>query len=439
MATQSELYREIKKMLHNREISNASASSIVSRYAGGLSARALKLRFKHLIHRLLHSSRFPAVNFAAGADTFYKNYAKEISSDGKDILLISHEMTLTGAPRALLSLAVELRQAGLRPLIVSLRGGGLLPEAEAAGIEVKVDPLFFSTFSGREFTAGKVIATFPTTVYNTLDVIVKAPRLPEGASTRTIGWIHEAVQGYEKAEGIERFDEAVRLLDEVYAVSGLAAEIAAERCNGAKNIGILPICILPAECASRTNPQGSLGVAGRRMRFLVAGSISHWKGCDIVDIAISMLPKSLRNRIRVEFAGAPTESNVVESLKAHGSELVVLTGQMPHDELAEHMRKSDVVLCPSLDESLSMVCIEAMQMGKPVITTDATGISSFMRNMRDGIIVNAGSAKALAEAMRLAVENPDAMAELGIEGKNVYLSNFTPGHFREAVRKIFVK
>ena len=53
--------------------------------------------------------------------------------------------------------------------------------------------------------------------------------------------------------------------------------------------------------------------------------------------------------------------------------------------------------------------------------------------------MNAGSAKALAEAMRLAVENPDAMAELGIEGKNVYLSNFTPGHFREAVRKIFVK
>lgn len=156
MATQSERYREIKKMLHNREISNASASSIVSRYAGGLSAVALKLRFKHLIHRLLHSGRFQAVNFADGADTFYKNCAKEISPDGKDILLISHEMTLTGAPRALLSLAVELRQAGLRPLIVSLRGGGLLPEAEAAGIEVKVDPLFFQHFQDVNSQPGKL-------------------------------------------------------------------------------------------------------------------------------------------------------------------------------------------------------------------------------------------------------------------------------------------
>lgn len=41
----------------------------------------------------------------------------------KDVLLVSHEMSLTGAPRALLTLAVELKAVGYNPVIFALKTG----------------------------------------------------------------------------------------------------------------------------------------------------------------------------------------------------------------------------------------------------------------------------------------------------------------------------
>ncbi|MBP1540816.1 MAG: hypothetical protein ILA25_01430 [Prevotella sp.] len=56
----------------------------------------------------------------------------------KRILLVSHELTQTGAPRALLSLALMLRELGAEVEMVSLSDGEIQQEIVDAGLICRI-------------------------------------------------------------------------------------------------------------------------------------------------------------------------------------------------------------------------------------------------------------------------------------------------------------
>jgi len=81
--------------------------------------------------------------------------------------------------------------------------------------------------------------------------------------------------------------------------------------------------------------------------------------------------------------------------------------------VAAAMRQADFFALPSIEDACALVVLEAMATGLPVITTTNNGSGEVIQDTVDGLIVPAGDAGPLAEAIRRLVEQPDLRRQLG--------------------------
>ncbi len=99
---------------------------------------------------------------------------------------------------------------------------------------------------------------------------------------------------------------------------------------------------------------------------------------------------------------------------------VVAVGPQPAARLRNFYAASDVVVIPSVAtrtvrETWSLVANEAMNQGKPIIATDAVGAvaGGLIRHERNGLVVPAGDAHALAAALRRLHDDRELRMRLG--------------------------
>jgi glycosyltransferase involved in cell wall biosynthesis len=77
----------------------------------------------------------------------------------------------------------------------------------------------------------------------------------------------------------------------------------------------------------------------------------------------------------------------------------------------------DAVVQPTLQEAFSQVMIEALWMGKPLVTTDVSGAVDVIRDGENGLLVPKGDPVALAAAVERLVYDGDFRARLGARGQ----------------------
>ncbi len=80
-------------------------------------------------------------------------------------------------------------------------------------------------------------------------------------------------------------------------------------------------------------------------------------------------------------------------------------GEMERISFAGQLRQARVTVVPSRYESFSMIALESMSLGVPVILTDRCGIADHLRTMEDCIVVPYGDVARLSDALRLLLEN----------------------------------
>lgn len=85
----------------------------------------------------------------------------------------------------------------------------------------------------------------------------------------------------------------------------------------------------------------------------------------------------------------------------------------------------DVTVLPSLYEGLPLCVIESLAMGKPVIATAIDGTPEIIIPQKTGLLVPARDPQALVEAIRYALENPNAMKLLGENGRRFVQDMFS--------------
>jgi glycosyltransferase involved in cell wall biosynthesis len=182
-------------------------------------------------------------------------------------------------------------------------------------------------------------------------------------------------------------------------------------------------------------------------RFLYAGYLTKRKGIDVLLRAWSALQnvghgaRSMELGARKENeseargkgreakgAGQEDKGNGLEALGAGLAELrlvgggeqphnlppgVVCLGQTPREALLREMSEADVFVFPSLFEGFALVILEAMAAGLPVITTPNTAGPDLIEDGKEGLIVPAGDANALREAMQSLLHNPERARSMG--------------------------
>ena len=114
-------------------------------------------------------------------------------------------------------------------------------------------------------------------------------------------------------------------------------------------------------------------------------------------------------------------------------------GEMNHSDLLNFLSSVDVLLCPSLDDPMPIVCTEAMMFSKPVIVSTNTGTASFIQEGVNGYVVKAGDAEELAKAIERAVVEKDKLTEMGKQARLVYEQNFTFEKFEDNIRRMIIE
>lgn len=104
---------------------------------------------------------------------------------------------------------------------------------------------------------------------------------------------------------------------------------------------------------------------------------------------------------------------------------VLLAGPQPPEAVRAHYAGSDVVVLPSVPtrdflEPWGLVVNEAFHQGRPVIASTAVGAvaGGLVRDGRNGLVVPAGDAGALAAALRRLHDDPALRARLGEQARS---------------------
>jgi len=98
---------------------------------------------------------------------------------------------------------------------------------------------------------------------------------------------------------------------------------------------------------------------------------------------------------------------------------VVLLGTVPDDELPGWYHAADAFVFPSVKEGWGLVTLEALAAGLPVITTDLPVFHEYLTDGEGVLMVPAGDASALAEAMRRVASDGDLRSRLAAAGPAV--------------------
>ena len=100
------------------------------------------------------------------------------------------------------------------------------------------------------------------------------------------------------------------------------------------------------------------------------------------------------------------------------------------------MRETDVIVSPSRDEAMPTVTIlEAMGLGKALITTIVGGALEVLVEGENALLVRPEAPDVLATAIRRLIEDPALAGELGKKARETYEKNFTMERFGQEFRQ----
>jgi glycosyltransferase involved in cell wall biosynthesis len=89
------------------------------------------------------------------------------------------------------------------------------------------------------------------------------------------------------------------------------------------------------------------------------------------------------------------------------------------DDVREVIAESSVYVLPSYREGTPRTVLEAMSMGRPVITTDVPGCRDTVVDGENGYLVPVRDPVALAGAMERFISNPNLISEMGQRGREL--------------------
>uniref|UniRef100_UPI003FF11785 glycosyltransferase family 4 protein n=1 Tax=Lachnospira sp. TaxID=2049031 RepID=UPI003FF11785 len=145
------------------------------------------------------------------------------------------------------------------------------------------------------------------------------------------------------------------------------------------------------------------------VRFLLAGTLSSLKGIDVLAEAIRTLPEVYHERSEYIFVGnmSTAEEGILEDLLTLDNEYdnVKIYDSLNHDDIYRLYDKVSVVVVPSRLEPTSAVAVEGLMKRKICICTDICGVSYYLENGKNAIIIPAGNSEVLAEKIKYVIDN----------------------------------
>lgn len=159
--------------------------------------------------------------------------------------------------------------------------------------------------------------------------------------------------------------------------------------------------------------------------FLLVARLLEAKG--IYDYArAAAILKEKYPRSRFQLLGPPETGRGSIPLKEIGQMAAIeYLGQTA--DVRPCWENAHVAVLPSWREGLPTALMEAMSMGRPLVTTDVPGCREVLRPGKNGFFAQARDAQSLALAMGQFLEHPELMASMGAASRKMATENFDAG------------
>lgn len=331
------------------------------------------------------------------------------------VLFVSHETTLSGAPIQLAYLVAWLKAHGWETAVVVAEEGPILATFRAGGAEVFVEPQLLKDPS---YAALRDLApNFDVVVANTIAAwqAVQAAHLEK---VPVVWYLHETRVGVQLMNEISMLRPSLALADALVAPTQATAAIYQPFTDVI--VHVVPYGIPEVE---RT----FVPATNKPFTFVTLGTYEERKGQDVLIDAVAQLDPAVWSGALLQMAGRPLDENFRDKVrrKAEAIGNVQVLGPLDHKNALQLLNGADVVVCPSRDETMPIVLLEAMSLGKAIICTEVGGVSEWIRNGLNGLLVPAENTEALGAAMARCLRDRDLVRELGAAGRRTFVEDFS--------------
>jgi len=134
-------------------------------------------------------------------------------------------------------------------------------------------------------------------------------------------------------------------------------------------------------------------------RILFVGRVTGEKQIDVLLKAVTMLPDQLD--VKLEIVGGGDQKKNLENLAVTLgiADRVTFTGYVTDDELRRAYTRATVLAMPSIAELQSIVTMEAMASGLPIVAANAMALPHLVHDGENGYLFEPSNAQALANAL----------------------------------------
>lgn len=355
---------------------------------------------------------------------YYVSYGSHIDTD-YDVVVISTVLEYNGGTIAAIYAIKALQSRGKHVLLCAEDcNEKLLCELIADDIEVLIVPSLPFEVNNILMHHIKNCKMVLVNVFQMLPVVCQLNGI-----NAILWWIHEPYNFYKSI--LEEYPQynAAYLLDNVNVMA--VSRIAKNHFNSLFYNMINDTLTYGIPDTSKKDYIRDMGE--NKITFAVVGPVIEIKAQDIYIDAIKQLSNDEMDKTRFYIIGfydnGEYASRIIEEAKS--LENIVITGNLTREEMDNIYSEIDIVVCPSREETMSIVLTESMMYGKPCIGSDNTGMADYIDDGVNGFVCRTEDAEDLCEKMRYFIHNPERINEMGQEARKVYEEYFTMDKFAD--------
>jgi GT2 family glycosyltransferase/glycosyltransferase involved in cell wall biosynthesis len=346
----------------------------------------------------------------------YQIFAPErrASSGGSDVLIISHDLSASGAPKIVFEMAAALKREGHFVAVVSPSDGHYRNELQELGIPVIIDALLLR----RHESVLDFARNFDRVIANT---VVTWPAVLQLSLSVDVYWyLHESELVDKMAHGEPLLQAAIALAKDVWVGSRRAERIVERYRPGVFSLEYGLDAWSPPERLNTS--QASVPVHMRPIVVGVFGSFEPRKGQDLAVKSARNLPSDVQDLCEFRLFGRvldPTfHANILDL--ARGAPYVSIGGELTPQQYMEELDQCDIVLVPSRDDTLPLVSLDALRAGKVLICSPAVGTVDYLGARTCAVIASSSTVEDMSRAILDAVNRRDQWSMIGLEAKKVF-------------------
>ena len=334
------------------------------------------------------------------------------SASGKRALILSHELTMTGAPIVLVSAVPVLRSMGFEVVVLGPADDGSLPLFLDAGAAVvtRSDCVMSSSLWGLATSADFVLA-------NTV-VEAAAVSTLNGSFVPVLWWLHDAFAGYPFIA-----HRIPKTLDSNVHVCAVGSHATAAMHSVRPDFNIEQLIYGLPDYAQERFPVYDISYAGGRPLFVTVGSFEPRKGQDIFCNAIRLLKPEVRQKAAFLFVGKAADKSLksaVDALVEDYPDTVFYRKRLERPEIKSLMDQCTCVVCSSRDDPMPTFVTEGLIFGKPSIVSEHTGTAGLITEGVDGFVYRDDDPDQLAKVLEHAILHPDQLAAMKADCRKMY-------------------